>query len=544
MAEQASEFRPCGLVPTYDNPATIGAVVEGLLLHLASVIVVDDASGPTARVVLDELAARPGVVLLRRASNAGKGRAVKEGLAEAARLGFTHAMQVDADGQHDLGQVPELLDHARARPEALVLAAPVFDETVPRGRRVGRELTKFWTRVETLGRSIADPMCGFRVYPVAAALRANARGERMDFDPEIAVRMAWDAVPIVNLPSRVRYLSREQGGVSHFRMWRDNVAISVMHTRLCCELVLRLLSGRFRRARPWHHEAETGTSLGIRLVRAVATLFGRAAARALLVPIAGYYALFHRRVRLASREFLRRLGRPSGFSAVFVNVLRFAQCTLDRWYLLSNRFDAFDFALEGHEHLQALQERKRGALLLGAHLGSFEAGRLMSRRAGIPIHALGWFERRGRINAELDRAGHNRGPGYIAVDPDDPTYLFRVREVISRGECVALLGDRCIDEQGHPVEFLGGTARFPTGPYRLAATLGCPIYLIVALHFPPNRYRLYCEPFLEHVAKGRVDPEAAQRAAQAFATRLEHYCHMAPDNWFNFYAFWSLPPLS
>jgi predicted LPLAT superfamily acyltransferase len=534
-----AEFRPCALVPTYDNPDTIGSVVSAVAAYVEVVIVVDDGSGQAARAVLDEVATRRGVVLVRLPKNGGKGRAVKAGLHKASELGFSHALQVDADGQHALEQVPELLEHARREPRALVLADPRFDATVPSARRLGREITKFWTRIETLGRSIADPMCGFRVYPVKSALTARARGERMDFDPEIAVRMNWDGVPVVNVPSPVRYLSREEGGVSHFRMLRDNVAISWMHTRLCCELVVRLLLGRIRRPpRSWHAAPEAGSHLGIRLVRGVANVLGRRAARALLVPIAGYYAVFHATPRRALRAYYAHLGLSVGFIAICRHLLRFAQCALDRWYLLSGALDGFDFTLTGHEYLRELKATGRGAILLGAHLGSFEAGRVMSRREDIPIHALGLFEARESLNRELDRAGDNRGERYVAIDPKDPSYLFRVKELIEAGECVAMLGDRRLDERGEEVEFLGGKTRFPSGPYQLAASLGCPIYLIVALHFPPRQYQLYCELLVSNVSKRRTDPEAAQRAAQIFATRLSHYCRLAPDNWFNFYDFW------
>jgi predicted LPLAT superfamily acyltransferase len=222
-------------------------------------------------------------------------------------------------------------------------------------------------------------------------------------------------------------------------------------------------------------------------------------------------------------------------------LLRFAECALDRWFLLAGKTAAFDFRMDGNDHLLALARERRGAILLGAHLGNFEAGRIMSRREGLSIHVLGMFDRRARLNRELDRAGDNRESQYVSVTPGDPSYLFGVKELIERGDCIALLGDRSLDERGELVDFLGGKARFPVGPYALAAAVGCPIYIVMTLYEPPNGYRLYCEPFLEHVPKRRDDPAAHTRAAQAFATRLEHYCRLAPDNWFNFYEFWAEP---
>lgn len=237
-----SAFRACGLVPTYDNPATVRGVVTRLRAHLDDVLVVDDGSGPEAREVLEALAREGLARVHHRAHNGGKGAAVKTGLALARDLGFTHALQVDADGQHDLDDVPRLLDAARARPEALVLGAPVFDASAPASRLRARQITIFWTNFEAGAGVITDPMCGFRVYPVDAALAAGARGDAMDFDPEIAVKMVWGGAPVVNLPTRVRYVPREQGGVSHFRLVRDNALISWMHTRLSLTRIARWLA--------------------------------------------------------------------------------------------------------------------------------------------------------------------------------------------------------------------------------------------------------------------------------------------------------------
>lgn len=242
-----SSFRVCALVPTYDNPRTVESVVQRVREHVELVIVVDDGSHAPAVEVLDRLAGSPGVVLVRHEQNRGKGAAMKTGLREAAARGFSHALQVDADGQHDLADIPRFLETARERPEALVLAAPRFDETRPGIRGFGHWFTGLWTRLEVGGRDIEDPQCGFRVYPVEPAVTARARGNRMDFDPEIAVRMCWGGTPIINLPTHVRYLQADEGGVSHFRMGLDNLLISWMHTRLMTVKIFRLLLRPFLR---------------------------------------------------------------------------------------------------------------------------------------------------------------------------------------------------------------------------------------------------------------------------------------------------------
>ncbi len=232
-------LRVCAIVPTYDNPQTVRAVVEAVRRHVPDVIVVDDGSADAGRRACEELARAGLARVVRREHNGGKGAAVKDGLRRADELGFTHALQIDADGQHDADDVPRLLDAARASPAALVTGKPIFDASAPRARVWGRLLTQFWGSVETGGRANVDSLCGYRVYPVRASLAAAPRGDRMDFDPEILVRLVWSGVPVVLVPTRVRYLRPEEGGVSHFRMLQDNALISWMHTRLCVGAILR-----------------------------------------------------------------------------------------------------------------------------------------------------------------------------------------------------------------------------------------------------------------------------------------------------------------
>jgi glycosyltransferase involved in cell wall biosynthesis len=241
--------RVCALVPTYENPRTIRAVVEQVRVHLPDVVVVDDGSGPEGREAVAALGREGLAHVHRRAQNGGKGAAVKDGFRVARDLGFTHALQVDADGQHDLSDIPRFLEVHRAHPDALVLGQPTFDASAPAARLKGRKFSRFWTDLETGGRVIQDPLCGYRLYPLDAALRSGTRGDRMDFDVEIAVRIVWTGCPVVNLPTRVRYLSRDEGGISHFRMWNDNALISWAHTRLCVGALLRVATGRRLRAR-------------------------------------------------------------------------------------------------------------------------------------------------------------------------------------------------------------------------------------------------------------------------------------------------------
>lgn len=246
-------FKPCFIVPVYNHEHAIGAVLDGLLPHGLHCILVDDGSTPACAARLAELARdNPGrVTLVTHEVNQGKGGAVMTGFRTASSLGFSHALQVDADGQHDLGDVARFLDAARAAPEALVAGYPVYDESVPRGRLYGRYATHIWVWINTLSLEIRDSMCGFRVYPLAsvmALLERSRLGMRMNFDIEILVRLYWDGVRFVQLPTRVGYPA---DGVSHFRLWLDNALISKLHASLFVGMLLRsprLLARRWSRA--------------------------------------------------------------------------------------------------------------------------------------------------------------------------------------------------------------------------------------------------------------------------------------------------------
>ncbi len=244
-------FRACAVIPAYDNPLTVRAVVEAVRAHLPDVLVVDDGSGLAGRTACAALAAEGLATVLRRERNGGKGAAVKDGLREAAARGFTHAMQVDADGQHDTARIPAFLEAGARQPEALVLSAPVYDASAPPMRVSARRFMAFWVALE-LGRRdlVADAMVGFRLYPVAAALAAGVRGDRMDFDIEVVVRLVRAGTPVINLPVAVRYPGAAEGGVSHFRPVRDNLSFFPMHARLCTSGAWRWLVHTARGIRP------------------------------------------------------------------------------------------------------------------------------------------------------------------------------------------------------------------------------------------------------------------------------------------------------
>jgi glycosyltransferase involved in cell wall biosynthesis len=233
-------FAACVVIPVYNHEHAIGTVVASIRAQGLPVLLVDDGCGPVCAQELQRLSELPDVTLLRHEVNRGKGAAVITGFRAAGRLGFTHAVQIDADGQHTLGDVRRFVEEARAFPDTVICGRPLFDASIPKSRYYGRYLTHGMVWFETLSFEIIDSMCGFRVYPLRATLALLDRhriGERMDFDTDILVRLYWRDVPTRWIDTRVSY---PLDGVSHFRLFFDNVLMTSLHLRLTLGMLVRL----------------------------------------------------------------------------------------------------------------------------------------------------------------------------------------------------------------------------------------------------------------------------------------------------------------
>lgn len=242
------------LLPTYNTGPRLGAVVAEVLQHWPHVLVVVDGSTDGSERAVQELArAHPALKVLVLPQNSGKGAAVLVGAQLARAHGFTHALVMDADGQHPAGSIAEFMAASRAQPGTLILGRPIFPANIPAERLHGRKLSVGLVHLELLGATVADPLFGFRVYPLApllAVLGPRRGGRRYDFDTEAAVRLGWAGVPARNLAAPVRYFSRAEGGVSHFHYLRDNATLVWLHTRLLVELLLWRWPAVLRRRSP------------------------------------------------------------------------------------------------------------------------------------------------------------------------------------------------------------------------------------------------------------------------------------------------------
>ncbi|CAB5697364.1 N-glycosyltransferase [Aeromonas hydrophila] len=562
-------MNPCLLIPCYNHAGPLAAVLARLAEFELPCLLVDDGSEPVAAAALDALAAQhPWVSLLRHPHNQGKGGAVMTGLRRAHELGFSHALQVDADGQHDLTDLPALLAEARQHPEALVSGRPLYDDSVPKGRLYGRYITHVWVWIETLSFAIKDSMCGFRVYPLAstcALLERVALGRRMDFDTEVMVRLHWAGVPMRFVPTRVIY---PVDGRSHFRLFRDNLDISWMHTRLVCrllwDLLLRLcrwparlgarLTRLWRERRThWSRTPERGSLLGMQIMLASYRLLGRRGFSLLLYPVIGYFWLTGRAQREASRAYLARLeafanaqgvALPTEPRSSFRHFLRFGEAALDKLAGWRGDITEQEVELVGAEHYQTAINSGKGVLLLGSHLGDLELCRALgSRKQGLRINALVFTRHAARFNALLKQINPDSHLNLIQVQELGADTAILLKEKLELGEWVVIVGDRTSVTREKRViwaDFLGAPAPFPLGPFVLSSVLGCPVYLMFGLK-EQGRFRVHFEPF----ADGQPLPRQGRQQilasrVQAYADRLQHHCLRAPLDWFNFFDFWQL----
>lgn len=553
-------YFPCVVIPCYNHGAMMSRVLSRLEPLALPCIIVDDGSDATTRRELDALAEQyERVILVRLDVNAGKGVAVIRGLEAAACAGFTHAVQVDADGQHAIEDVPALLALSERYPEALISGLPIYDDSVPRARLYGRWVTHVWVWIETLSLQLKDSMCGFRVYPLAPTLRLAGRvslGRRMDFDTEVMVRLYWQGNTSYFVPTRVTY---PQDGVSHFDTLKDNVRISMMHTRLFFGMLPRIPSLLCRSTNAhWAKQAEVKGMWGMRFMLAVWRLLGRRAFSLLLWPVVGVYWLSAAAPRRASRQWLarvrqqlvlRRQAIPPYLNS-YRHFLRFGHAMLDKiagWRGELKLGRDIVFAPGAEEALN--RDSTQGKLLLASHLGDVEACRaLAQRQGGKVVNALVFSENAQRFKQVMEEMAPQAGINLLPVNDIGPETAMLLKDKLDRGEWVAIVGDRIAvnpqrggDWRVSWSSFMGQPAPFPQGPFILAALLRCPVLLIFALQ-REGKLHIHCEAFADPLPLPRAErQQALQLAIDRYAARLEHFALMSPLDWFNFFDFWRLP---
>lgn len=582
----SADFRPVVIIPCRNHGLTVEKVLEGLKPLGLPVIVVDDGSDAVTREALDELAPRcPEMTLLRHEVNRGKGAALTTGLHYAEKEGYTHALQVDADGQHDLADAPTLLESAKRDPNALWSARPLYDESVPKKRLIGRYVTHVWVWIETLSFEIVDSMCGYRVYPIAptlAILKTKHVGQFMDFDTEIMVRLYWKGLRVRFVPSRVIY---PEDGYSNFRMWEDNVRISKMHTRLCIESPLwwparvkrlyrreaiqemqtaspnetpqtTMTANERDKATHWMNVKERRGFSGMKLLWKLYRWGGRPLFAVIGWPVTGVFYLTGTAAKKASEKFLTRVneertrrGLPTETLSGLTHFRAFTMSMLDRlaaWVGDLTLWKDVDFADEESRKLLCEPPADgRGKLVLVSHLGVAEATRALAQHdRAVPVWALVYDEHAPRFKAMLEDVAPDASRHIIAVNHLGVDTAARLEEAIARGEWVAIAADRTPNDQSSrgsrtaTASFLGHDAPFPVGPFVLANLLKCDVVTLFAVRVG-DKLLISCRPFASEIQLPRkTRDEALAQYVSQWAKTLEDQAVAHPYQWFNFYDFW------
>ncbi|NOH78741.1 glycosyltransferase family 2 protein [Vibrio sp. RE86] len=559
-----SQYNPCFLIPCYNHGSTIAAVVSSLNSFKFPFLLVDDGSNAETKHALQIVAQEENVTLVTLAENQGKGGAVMAGIRHAHDLGYSHVIQIDADGQHDIEALPQLIARSKESPTHLISGQPIYDDSVPKARLYGRYATHIWVWIETLSFAIKDSMCGFRTYPVSSTVAVLDKydiGTRMDFDIEILVRMYWEGIEIDFVETRVIY---PEGGISHFDALWDNVKISWMHTRLFFGMLPRipklLARKRLRKAsdnqQHWSKRQEQGTILGIKLLLAVYSLLGRGVFNLILKGVIRYYHLTSKDAKQASEIYLEQLKRHAEQQSIalpksldsYHHLLSFGHTMLDKLAAWKGDFNVDNLTIHGQEHFQEMVDNKQGILILGSHLGNIELCRALSRRhTHVKINALVFTEHAERFNTVMKAVNPNSDLNLIQVSTMGPDTAILLQQKIEQGEWVVIVGDRTsTSKESRSVwaDFLGKPAPFPQGPFMLASVLKAPVYLLFGLRDDTSdkpHFNVYFEPFSDKIVLPRKErQQALNDVVQRYATRLEHYTLQAPLQWYNFFNFWTL----
>lgn len=302
------------------------------------------------------------------------------------------------------------------------------------------------------------------------------------------------------------------------------------------------MSRESRPPRDWRGHQERSTPAMVRLIVWLATHLPRAAVRPFLYPIVAYFLLTSPGARRASRGYLlRALDRPPRWRDTWRHFFSFAACTLDRIFLLSNRYSQLAVAVDRPEEVRAAVARGKGCLLFVAHFGSAESLRLIGEQRQLPLSIL-LDRQHGRMLMQLLEAlNPELARGIIDASERGPELVLKLKEALEAGRMVGIMVDRALaTERAVDVDFLGAKARLPVGPWQFAHALQVPVVLGFGVHHGGNRYTAHFELFCESLRLPRAGRDAAiAEHAQRYARRLEHHVRGAPDNWFNFYDYWS-----
>ena len=558
------------LVPFYNHPQNIKALVAALKTYELPVIVVDDGSDEASKLVLAELERTEGILLLTRAQNGGKGIAMKDGFKFALNRGFSHVLQIDADFQHDAALIGEFLRQSEAYPQSIVCANPIYGEDAPKSRVYGRKITNFWVAINTLSLGVKDAMCGFRVYPLEQLKKAAAKSKtnRMEFDIEILVSAVRQGIDVRWIDTYVRY---EKGGVSHFKMLRDNALISLMHAK-CFFSLPKFALGKIWRAcglnssekngtnaqisvepqknaeqNLWWKKQERGGAFFLRLSLFLAQILPEFALKLIVKIVVWFYYIFSKNERENIAEFRRNLSEFAGSqmlkdTSVFSHFEAFGGAICDKFRVWKGKIKDDELEIIDLERIKSeLIGAQKGQILLTAHLGNVEICKALAARVdGFRMVILTYDENSRKFNEVLREISKNDGSvRMMAVNKLDVAAMLELKNIVESGEHIGIMGDRTPlgGDKAARVKFLGKEASFNYGPYLIAGILGVKISSLWCQKIG-GKFRIELVPLASAVKLGRDRAAAAREYLQIYVRELENRCKQTPVQWFNFFDFW------
>ena len=558
------------LVPFYNHPQNIKALIAALKTYELPIIVVDDGSDEASKLILTELERTQGVLLLTRAQNGGKGIAMKDGFKFALERGFSHVLQIDADFQHDAALIGEFLRQSEMHPQSIVCANPIYGDDAPKSRVYGRKITNFWVAINTLSLGIKDAMCGFRVYPLEQLKKAAAKSKtnRMEFDIEILVNAVRQGISVRWIDTNVRY---EKGGVSHFKMLRDNALISLMHAK-CFFSLPKFALGKIWRAcgvnsseknvanaqisveaqesaeqNLWWKRQERGGVFFLRLSLFLSQILPEFALKLIVKIVVWFYYIFSKNERENIAEFRRNLSEFAGAqtlkkTSVFSHFEAFGGAICDKFRVWKGKIKDDELEIIDLERIKSeLIGAQKGQILLTAHLGNVEICKALGARVdGFRMVILVYDKNSREFNEVLKRISQNDGSvRMMLVNELDVAAMLELKNIVESGEHIGIMGDRTPlgGDKAARVKFLGKEASFNYGPYLIAGILGVKISSLWCQKVG-GKFRIELVPLASAVKLGRDKAAAAREYLQIYVRELENRCKQTPTQWFNFFDFW------
>lgn len=547
------------LLPTYNNASTLRLVLEDVRAQCAcEILVVDDGSRDgTAEILASAVRDHGCVSILTRQENGGKGAALRDGFLWARARGFDWVLTMDTDGQHFASDLPRLIEALPRSPTRILLGVRDFAAAdaghVPGASRFGRAFSDFWIRLET-GARVLDSQSGLRAYPVQKLPLAASRTRRYDFEVEILVRSLWAGLDVSGIPVRVYYPDPAER-VSHFHALKDNIRLSVLHTRLCCEAPFRralrarsgvrrgLAGGRIDASQADPSTAQQGNAAsgerrGARLMPLFLNMLGARACYLIAPIIVFFYFATGRAARKGVVDFHHALGRRGlhALGEAFRNYVYFTASLIDRIALSRPRGGT-----RTNYVMTPLSTAPKGDLpvvFIGAHFGDwFTCGQGHVMTNGRKLAIVMDVKRNPNFTRLM---GHYQSARLKLIDVGSGgvPLVLHLKECLDDGYSLCFLGDRGQDAaRAQCVSFLGRPAPFPLFPYEVAVLLRCPVFAFFSTkaHYHPDApYNIEVIELWD--GQGRPAPGDV---LGAFTRALEQRCRTAPQHWFNFHDFWA-----